>query len=66
MLIYVLEVPFNTTAFVYLPGKPDNDVIESGKILGESVGTEYPGYNENYQKLKVGSGKYIFTINSNR
>jgi alpha-L-rhamnosidase len=61
-----IEVPFNTTAFVYLPGKPDDTVKESGNPLSESFGTEYLGYNENYQKLKVGSGKYIFTINAKR
>ena len=59
-----VEVPFNTTAFIYLPGKLDDEVKESGRPLSKSVGVEYIGYNENYHKMKVGSGRYLFTINN--
>ena len=62
---FKIEVPFNTTAFVYVPGKLDDELNESGKPLSKSVGTEYLGYNENYHKMRVGSGKYLFTIKNN-
>jgi alpha-L-rhamnosidase len=56
-----VEIPFNTTAEVYVPGSPDEEVKESGKSLGESAGTEYLGYDGKYHKIKVGAGKYTFT-----
>ena len=60
-----VQVPFNTTAEVYLPGKSDDEIKESGKPLKKSAGVEYFGYCENYHKLKVSSGRYLFTIKSN-
>jgi len=57
-----VEVPFNTTALVYVPGNSEDDVNESGKPMGESAGVEYLGYKGNYHIMKVGSGKYLFTL----
>jgi alpha-L-rhamnosidase len=59
-----VEIPFNTTAEVCLPGNPNEEVKESGQPLEKSAGVEYIGYIEKYHKMKVTSGKYFFTINN--
>jgi alpha-L-rhamnosidase len=61
-----VEVPFNTTAEVYLPGNPYDEVNESGKPLNKTDGIEYKGYHENCHVVKVGTGKYLFTVNTKR
>lgn len=59
-----VEVPFNTTAEVYLPGNSDQEVLESGRSLVKSTGVEYVGYSGHYHIMKVGSGEYLFTISA--
>jgi alpha-L-rhamnosidase len=61
-----VEVPFNTSAVIYVPGNSYEEVKESGKPLSESEGAEYIGHDGGYHKMKVGSGKYLFTINAKR
>jgi alpha-L-rhamnosidase len=58
-----VEVPFNTTAEVFIPGYPGEEVKESGKSLKGSTGIRCMGYEEGYHRIIVVSGKYIFTIN---
>jgi alpha-L-rhamnosidase len=60
-----VEVPFNTTAEVFVPGDSDEEVKESGKPLRKSEGVEYIGYIGGYHKIKVGSGNYFFKIDIN-
>jgi alpha-L-rhamnosidase len=57
----IVEIPFNTTAVVYVPGSADEKIKESGKPLGESTGTKYQGYDRGYHKIEVNSGNYNFT-----
>lgn len=57
-----LEVPFNTTAIVYLPGSADELVREGGLPLEQVGGIEYLGYKEGAHILKVNSGRYLFTM----
>jgi alpha-L-rhamnosidase len=59
-----VDVPFNTTAEVFVPGSSEEVVNESGKPLARSTGVEYLGYIGNYHKIKISSGKYFFTINN--
>lgn len=61
-----IDIPFNTIAQVFLPGNSDGDVKESGKPLSETDGIKYLGFAEGHHKIKVGSGKYLFTINVKR
>jgi len=58
-----VEIPFNTTAEVYIPGSPGEEVRESGKSLNESAGISYLGYDGGCHKIRVSSGKYNFSIN---
>jgi alpha-L-rhamnosidase len=65
-LSLTIEVPFNTHAEVYLPGDADEDVKESGGPVSEADGVEYLGYRDNCHIMRVSSGRYLFTIRSNR
>jgi hypothetical protein len=58
-----VEVPFNTTAEINIPGNKGAEISESDKPAGESGEIEYLGYRENYHIFKVASGKYKFTLN---
>lgn len=60
----MVEVPFNTSAEIFIPGDQDALVTESGKPAGESEGVNYLGYNEKFHLFKVGSGKYRFNLHS--
>ena len=55
------EIPFNTSAKIFLPGKSDDKLLESGKPLKQACGVEYLGYSGNFHILKVNSGNYKFT-----
>jgi len=60
--LYV-EVPFNTSAMVYLPGGEQAQVQE-GKIPAKrTLGVEDLGFREGAHVLKVHSGNYSFIIN---
>jgi len=57
-----LEVPFNTTAKVYLPGNEKDEMKEGGLPLKQRDGIEYLEYKDGVHQLKVHSGKYEFTL----
>jgi len=59
-LILEVEVPFNTSAEVYIPSF-ENAEISEGKLQLKNVeGVEYIGYSEGNHRLKVNSGNYKF------
>ncbi|MBV5313103.1 MAG: family 78 glycoside hydrolase catalytic domain [Prolixibacteraceae bacterium] len=60
-----LEVPFNTTAKVYLPGNEKDEMKEGGLPLKQRDGIEYLEYKDGTHQLKVHSGKYEFTLRNN-
>ncbi|HOY17156.1 MAG TPA: family 78 glycoside hydrolase catalytic domain [Haliscomenobacter sp.] len=53
-----LEIPVNTRALVYLPSKDLGKVFENGKRVGYSV----ERVEEERLVIKLGSGRYNFTI----
>ena len=55
-----VEVPFNTKAKVFIPGKKEDIIIENGNELKDTEGVEYIGFSEGWHELKVGSGNYKF------
>ena len=57
-----VEVPFNTTAFVFVPGSKKGEVKEGGLPVKQTEGIEYLDFNGGYHQLKVHSGKYHFTV----
>src|SRR5665647_3235437 len=56
-----LEIPFNTSAMVYIPGSVKSKVLESEVPIGKVDGTEYLGFKNGVHILKVHSGNYLFT-----
>jgi alpha-L-rhamnosidase len=57
-----LQVPFNTTAEVFLPGNETDEIKEGGVPIEELNEIEYLGYKNGTHLLKVRSGSYQFTI----
>ena len=60
-----VEVPFNTSALVYLPGDAGAEVREGGVNVKQAADIEPFGYREGAQVFKVHSGNYTFIINKN-
>lgn len=56
-----VEIPFNTTAFVFIPGDEKSELTESGLPLKQVEEIEYLGFNKGYHQLKVHSGRYSFS-----
>jgi alpha-L-rhamnosidase len=56
------EIPANTFATVYVPAKNEASVFESNKAISSSKDIQVIGTEDGYVVLKVGSGKYHFTI----
>lgn len=58
-----LEVPFNTSAIVYIPGNQGDEVKEGGLPISRVSDIENLGYKEGACWVKVHSGNYVFTMN---
>jgi alpha-L-rhamnosidase len=57
-----VEIPANTTAKVYIPASSADRIREGGKPLSEVQGIKPGGKEKDYVMVKLGSGKYDFTI----
>lgn len=57
-----VEVPFNTSAVVHIPGIQDADIYESGNLLEDVRHTEYLKYYKGSHQVRINSGRYRFTI----
>jgi alpha-L-rhamnosidase len=60
-----VEVPFNTTAMVYIPGNKGDEIMEGGLPIVQAAGVEYLGFKEGANIIKVHSGCYSFTAGKN-
>jgi alpha-L-rhamnosidase len=56
-----IEIPFNTSALVYIPVNENETILENGKLLNDVEGIEYLGYSNGAHQLKVHSGNYSFS-----
>jgi len=57
-----VQVPFNTSAVVYLPGS-DGDVLTENEVsLKTEKGIEYLGFSEGRHQIRVHSGVYNFKV----
>lgn len=61
-LIIDAEIPANTTATIYIPAKSVEAVMENGNALSASKDIQVAGQTSEYIMLKIGSGKYKFSI----
>jgi alpha-L-rhamnosidase len=57
-----VEIPANTTATIYVPAPNADAVLENGKTVAASADIIVAGTEQGYVLLKVGSGKYQFTV----
>jgi len=55
-----LEVPFNTSATVFIPGSVKSKILESMTPFEKVEGLEYLGFKNGNHILKVHSGNYLF------
>lgn len=61
-LVLNVEVPANTTATIFIPAASHEGVTENGKSLNELKDVSVLGSSDRYVQVKVGSGKYSFTV----
>jgi alpha-L-rhamnosidase len=61
-----IEVPFNTTAIVYIPTKENKEITEGGIPISQVEGIENLGYKNDAYLIKVHSGNYVFTTHKNK
>jgi alpha-L-rhamnosidase len=57
-----VEVPFNTSAMIYVPGDKGSEVRESGLPAEQASGVESFGFKDGTHIFKVHSGQYVFSI----
>ncbi len=55
-----VSVPFNTSADIYIPGKKDGELTESGKPVSQIKGATDKGFKDGYFVVHVPSGDYEF------
>ncbi|MCX6249787.1 MAG: family 78 glycoside hydrolase catalytic domain [Bacteroidetes bacterium] len=58
----MVEIPSNTTAFVYIPAKNADSVMEGGKPLNAVKEIQVKGIENGFVIVVTGSGKYRFTV----
>jgi len=61
-----IEIPVNTSAKVYLPSSATDMITEGGMLLVDVETVDVLDENDEYVLLKLGSGKYNFSVDSIR
>lgn len=61
-----VQVPFNTSAKVYLPGNETDEITEGEKPLSQVEGVQYLGFKDGAHLLLVHSGIYTFKAGKRR
>jgi alpha-L-rhamnosidase len=61
-----VEVPFNTSAMVFVPGTENAEILEGNQSVKQFEGAEYIGFSEGYHQLKVNSGNYKFELDESK
>ena len=61
-LFFDVAVPANTRATVFIPATTVNSVREDGQVLSTHKSVQVEGTEEGYVVVKLGSGKYNFTV----
>jgi alpha-L-rhamnosidase len=61
---WTVEIPVNTTAWVYVPAANANSVTVDGKAYGETAGAKFVKMDAGKAVFEVGSGKYSFASNT--
>jgi alpha-L-rhamnosidase len=61
-LILNVGIPYNTSAFLFIPVDENKTIFESRNLLNDNEGIEYLGYSNGAHQLKVQSGNYMFSV----
>ena len=59
-LILEVDVPFNTSAKIFIPAGENSEITEGDLPVKNSGVIEYQGFSDGYHQLKVNSGSYKF------
>ena len=62
MLNLEIEVPFNTSATVVIPGKETDKILENNQEITDSDEIKYLGYFNGEHRIRANSGNYRFTL----
>lgn len=62
---WLITIPANTTATVYVPAENPDKISESGKPAGESEGVRFREMENGRALFEIGSGNYTFIVNGN-
>lgn len=57
-----IKVPVGSTALVYIPAKPNQEITESNQAIAHRKDLQNSSYETGYQLVKVGSGHYTFRV----
>jgi alpha-L-rhamnosidase len=57
---WVISIPANTSATVYIPARSLSDVMESGKDISTAEGVQSVKFENGVAIAQVGSGEYKF------
>ncbi len=61
-----INIPVNTSARVYVPASPTDDITEGGKGITGSETIDFVEIKDDYVLLILGSGKYNFTVSEHK
>ncbi len=61
-----VDIPFNTTATVYLRARKNEKITEGAIPLGQVRGIENIGYKNGAYLIRIHSGKYVFNTYKNK
>ena len=64
--MWLITIPANTTATVYVPAENPYKIWESGKLASESEGVRYREMQNGKAVFEIGSGNYTFIVNENQ
>lgn len=59
---WTVEVPFNTTATLYIPAKSMESIQENGLSLDRAKGVRFVKMEANRAIVEIGSGIYDFSV----
>lgn len=59
---FVIEIPANTTATIYLPAASADVIMESGNALSSATSLKVTGTEAGYVMIEAGSGSYKFEV----
>lgn len=57
-----VEVPFNTTADVFVPADENAVIFEENQLAEKVEGIQSLGFENGFHRFRIGSGKFSFTV----